>query len=247
MMPFWIALQFLTILPVQLDRMPTAEENARAVLFYPVVGLLLGGLLYALALLLVPVPTILTAVLITVFWIGLTGGLHLDGLADTADAWVGGFGDKTRTLEIMKDPACGPIGVISLIALVVVKVCCVYLLLMQSQTLFLIFVLALSRTVPILLFLSTPYVRKKGLGRDIAARIPRLYAYLISISIALGGINWGLRGMLAVLVSIATIIFLRRCFIKRIDGITGDTIGASIEIVEAMLILSFVLLGYYLL
>ena len=46
MMPFWIALQFLTILPVQLDRMPTAEENARAVLFYPVVGLLLGGLLY---------------------------------------------------------------------------------------------------------------------------------------------------------------------------------------------------------
>ncbi|WP_288391044.1 adenosylcobinamide-GDP ribazoletransferase, partial [uncultured Acinetobacter sp.] len=70
MMPFWIALQFLTILPVQLDRMPTAEENARAVLFYPVVGLLLGGLLYALALLLVPVPTILTAVFITLFWIG---------------------------------------------------------------------------------------------------------------------------------------------------------------------------------
>ncbi|MCG2952779.1 hypothetical protein, partial [Escherichia coli] len=91
-------------------------------------------------------------------------------------------------------------------ALVLVKLCCVYLLLMQSQTLFLIFVLALSRTVPILLFLSTPYVRKKGLGRDIAARIPRLYAYLISILIALGGINWGLRGMLAVLVSITTLI-----------------------------------------
>jgi adenosylcobinamide-GDP ribazoletransferase len=121
MTPFWIALQFLTVLPIELKQIPTAKQNGQSVLFYPLVGLLIGLILFGLSILLVKVPIILVATIILVIWIWLTGGLHLDGLADTADAWVGGFGDRERTLKIMKDPSCGPIGVLSLVIVCLMK------------------------------------------------------------------------------------------------------------------------------
>lgn len=132
MTPFWIALQFLTTFPVRLSAMPTPQQNAQALLFYPVVGLLIGGILYGIALLLHALPLVLLSSVILVLWIWLTGGLHLDGLADTADAWVGGFGDKARTLEIMKDPSCGPIGVLSLVIVCILKWSALYVLLQQQ-------------------------------------------------------------------------------------------------------------------
>ena len=121
MMPFWIALQFLTVFPIQLKQMPSKQQNGQSLLFYPVIGLGIGLVLYTIALGLSALPSMLLSSLILVIWIWLTGGLHLDGLADTADAWVGGFGDKERTLKIMKDPACGPIGVLSLIIVCILK------------------------------------------------------------------------------------------------------------------------------
>ena len=128
MTPFLIALQFLTTFPIQLKQMPTQQQNGQSLLFYPVVGLIIGLILAVLALLLQALPNVLLSSLILVFWIWLSGGLHLDGLADSADAWVGGFGDKERTLAIMKDPACGPIGVLSLIILCAIKGSALYVL-----------------------------------------------------------------------------------------------------------------------
>ena len=93
MTAFWIALQFLTTLPVSLKQLPSPQQNAQSLLFYPVVGLLIGAVLWGVASLLQFLPLVLISSLILVLWIWLTGGLHLDGLADTADAWVGGFGD----------------------------------------------------------------------------------------------------------------------------------------------------------
>ncbi len=85
-----------------------------------------------IALLLQALPLVLLSSVILVLWIWLTGGLHLDGLADTADAWVGGFGDKARTLEIMKDPSCGPIGVLSLVIVCILKWSALYVLLQKQ-------------------------------------------------------------------------------------------------------------------
>ena len=129
MTPFFIALQFLTIFPVQLKEMPSKQQNGQSLLFYPLIGLIIGAILFAIATLLHALPVILLSSLILVVWIWLKGGLHLDGLADTAAAWVGGFGDKERTLKIMKDPSCGPIGVLSLIILCLIKWSALYVLL----------------------------------------------------------------------------------------------------------------------
>ena len=114
-----IALQFLTRVPVRLTAMPAPEQVGRSLLWYPLLGLLVGGLLLGLHLLLGATPALLQAALLLTVWVAITGGLHLDGLADSADAWAGGFGDRERSLAIMQDPRSGPIAVVVLVLLLV--------------------------------------------------------------------------------------------------------------------------------
>ena len=108
MTPFFIALQFLTTFPIQLKAMPSKQQNGQSLLFYPVVGLIIGGILALIAFTLQSLPIILLSSIVLVLWIWLTGGLHLDGLADTADAWVGGFGDTRTYLKNYERPSLWP-------------------------------------------------------------------------------------------------------------------------------------------
>ena len=245
MTPFWIALQFLTVLPIELKRIPTAKQNGQSLLFYPLVGLLIGLILFGLSILLVKLPIILVAIIILVIWIWLTGGLHLDGLADTADAWVGGFGDRERTLKIMKDPSCGPIGVLSLVIVCLLKFSALYVLLQQQLSAFLILIPMLGRSVPLFLFLTTRYVRENGLGRSITDSIPKTLAWMVFvITLALlCAFRW--MGLVALISCLLLLVYLRFLFIKRIGGITGDTVGAAIELSETGLILTFVIAFFY--
>ncbi|WP_415842726.1 adenosylcobinamide-GDP ribazoletransferase, partial [Pseudomonas reidholzensis] len=128
MLPWWIALQFLSSLPVTLPGMPAPRENGRSLLFYPLVGLLFGGLLWLASYLLQGTAAPLHAALLLTLWVVLSGALHLDGLADSADAWLGGFGDRERTLLIMKDPRSGPIAVVTLGLVLLLKFCALWVL-----------------------------------------------------------------------------------------------------------------------
>lgn len=245
MLPFLIALQFLTIVPVQLKQIPTARQNAQSLLFYPVIGLLIGLILFGLSVALIKLPAILLASIVLVIWIWLTGGLHLDGLADTADAWVGGFGDRERTLKIMKDPACGPIGVLSLIIVCLLKFAALYVLIEQHLNAFLILVPMLGRNVALFLFLTTTYVRDKGLGRSMTDFLPKAIlwiVFVITLSL-LYLFKW--HGLVVLISFLPLLFYLRSLFIKRIGGITGDTIGAGIELSEMNVLVAFVVAYFY--
>ena len=246
MTPFWIALQFLTVLPIELKTIPTAQQNGRAILFYPLVGLIIGGILFIFICLLAKLPIVLLASITLTLWIWLTGGLHLDGLADTADAWVGGFGDKQRTLQIMKDPSCGPIGVLSLVIICLLKFVLIYVLIEQHQTLFLIIVPIVGRVVPSILFLTTSYVREKGLGRSLTDHLPKIASWIITGFVLLLPLYWEWQGLIAIIGFLSSLVYLRHLFIKRIGGITGDTVGAAIEISETVLLFTFVVSYFYL-
>ena len=246
MTPFWIALQFLTTFPVRLSTMPTPQQNAQALLFYPVVGLLIGAILYGITLLLYALPVVLLSSVILVLWIWLTGGLHLDGLADSADAWVGGFGDKARTLAIMKDPSCGPIGVLSLVIVCLLKWSVLYVLLQEKLYTALMLFPLLGRLVPLFFFLSTDYVREKGLGSQLGQHLARPIAIALLLLTPLVALYWAWIGVVVLASFYLALWYLRCKFIQRIGGVTGDTIGASIEIIELATLLSFVMVTFYL-
>ena len=123
--------------------------------------------------------------------------MHLDGLADTADAWVGGFGDKLRTLQIMKDPSCGPIGVLSLVIICLLKFALVYVLIEQHQSLFLICIPILGRMVPSIMFLTTPYVREKAYS-SLTDHLPKTASWIITVFVLLLPLYWGLQGLIAI-------------------------------------------------
>lgn len=239
--PFLIALQFLTRLPVRLTGELSAVDLGRSLLYYPLVGLLLGGLLVgggwllAGGWLLTGVAPLLAAALVLGLWVGLTGALHLDGLADMIDAWAGGRGDSERTLALMKDPCSGPQGVTGLVLVLLLKFAALATLLESGAYLPLLLAPLLGRTALPLLFLTTPYVRPGGLGAALVAGLPprpaKRVLILVGLLLPLVG---GAMGVLALLTALAIFVVLRRTMINRIGGTTGDTAGALIEIVETL-------------
>ncbi|MBK1673473.1 adenosylcobinamide-GDP ribazoletransferase [Ectothiorhodospira shaposhnikovii] len=240
MKPFLVALRFLTRFPVSWNS-PTDEEVGRSMLHYPLVGLLMGLSLAALAWALG--DGILAAALIVTAWVLLTGLLHMDGLADTADAWIGGLGDRERTLEIMKDPRCGPAGVTALILLVLVKFAAVFeLLALTGGWMALILAPLLGRAAILPLFLLTEYVRSAGMATLLARHLPRRGAWLATAGVALAVVILG--GMVGVwALAGAALVFLlgRAWMVHRLGGTTGDTAGGLIELVEAGVLLAVVL------
>ena len=242
MQAFLLATQLLTRLPVKLDESAYADQQlaGRSVLYYPLVGIIIGFILvitnYLLTTTGLQQGSLLLAGLILTVWVLITGALHLDGLGDSADAWLGGYGDLQRTLEIMKDPYSGPAAVVSIGLVLIIKFSTLVEL-DSSQWILLIITPMLARAAIIVLFLTTPYVRKNGMGETAALHIPeyqsKIVLFILSLIIVLA---LGYKAIF-VLISVAIIFyFLRHLMIKRIEGTTGDTAGAMIEVIECGLL-----------
>ena len=177
---FALAVQFLTRIPLNINITVSEQRLGQSVLFYPLVGLLIGSFLLILIHLLPEQSFAINAAIILTAWVLVTGGLHLDGLADCSDAWAGGLGDKERSLKIMKDPAAGPIAVIILVLILLLKWNAIQSLLLADTGLnFLLLAPFLGRVSILILMLSTPYVRENGLGSAMQKHLPQLAAKLI--------------------------------------------------------------------
>ncbi|MGY4533054.1 adenosylcobinamide-GDP ribazoletransferase [Pseudomonas sp. TE3786] len=238
MIPLLIAVQFLTSLPVRLPGMRSPQEMGRSLLWYPAVGLLIGLLLYGVDAVLGGAPLLLHAALLLAVWVALSGALHLDGLADSADAWLGGFGDRERTLSIMKDPRSGPIAVVVLVVVLLLKFAALVALVEQGHSSVLLLAPWLARGLLPVLFMTTPYVRAGGLGQALAEHLPR---ERLPVVLGLHGLAMLLFGWSAVLMLLGgglLFVWLRRVMVARLGGTTGDTAGAMVELVEcAVLVL----------
>ena len=238
---FLIATRFLTRLPVPDPGPVSGSELGRSAVFYPVVGLVVGLLVWGASRLLAGLDAQNqgpVAALVLVAWVWLSGGLHLDGLADTADAWVGGLGDRTRTLAIMKDPRSGAFGIIALVLVLLCKWTAITALLGAGAAVSLIWIPVLARAQLLLMFLTTAYARPEGSGAQVGAGLPRTGAWIwVTLAVASGLLFLETRGL--VLVLAAGILFLvwRQAMIVRLGGYTGDTAGALVELSETLMLL----------
>ncbi len=232
---FLLALQFLTIIPVTRPFIASDKQLGASAVFYPIVGLLIGALLVLLAYFIGNMPLPIQAALILTLWVLLTGGLHLDGLADCADAWVGGLGSQQRSLEIMKDPAAGPIAVVILVLVLLLKWTMISYVLEKQAFEVLLITPMLGRLALLIMMLFTTYVRVDGLGAKIVANLPNDRAKAVSLlSLLISAYYLGILAIAFMLIMLFIIKFHAK---KRLGGVTGDVYGAAVELVEVSILL----------
>ncbi len=234
------AIGFLTRIPVPARVFTRAGAQARSLCWYPLVGVLLGGVVCGLAWCMREVAPLLGAALLLSAWVWLTGALHLDGLADTTDAWVGGMGERTRTLAIMKDPTSGPMAVTAIVLILLLK-CTALAALLPTAPGEVWLAPLLARTALVAAFLTTPYVRAGGLGSGLvgSSRAGLLLSLLLGLACAFA--VGRLRGMLACAVAGVVLVMWRRACLQRLGGMTGDTCGALVEISETAVLVALAL------
>ncbi len=236
--PLLIATAFLTRIPVPALGHVDEREAGASLVAYPLVGGFVGALLFLLAAMTTPLPELLQAALIVSAWVAVTGALHLDGLADSADAWVGGTGSRERTLEIMKDPACGPIGVAAIGVILVLKLAAVAALLETGTLLAVASAVVVGRAGLTLLFLTTPYVRPGGLGEALSHFGPPGPSLASAgLMTALAAVLAGWAGFAAVVAGAVALVIVQHAMARRLGGTTGDTAGATVEITETAALL----------
>jgi adenosylcobinamide-GDP ribazoletransferase len=250
---FLFAGRLLTRWPLPDPGMPAAADLApemgRAALFYPLIGLLLGASLAVVALLLADASLLVAAALLLILWVWSTGALHLDGLADCADAWVGGLGSRERTLAILQDPRSGAMAVVALVLVLIAKFAAVAALLEQGVApLLLLGLPALARAQLLALALTTPYARADGMGAAMRSHLPRpagwlvlLLAWLLGLVLMVHG--FGLMGLAMLLPALLLFWRWRESLLQRLGGYTGDGAGALVELTEVALLLGAALLG----
>jgi len=241
--PLWIAGRFLTRLPFPDHGVTTAVEVGQSVLWYPFTGLLLGGLIASVAWLMTGAEPSVAAALVLIAWVWGSGAIHLDGSADSADGWVGGLGSRERTLEIMKDPRCGSMGVTVTALILIAKFAGLQALLAHGDGWLLLGLPLLGRVQLPLLLLTTRYARSHGMAFEQAQHLPRRAGWLVVSAVLIAEIlivgtvqHWILAATLA-LVTVGILWVMRRAMLQRLAGFTGDTAGAVVEVTEMTLLL----------
>ncbi len=238
-----LMVQFMTRYPIPVTIDFTADRFVHGMKWMPVVGLLIGLPAALLVLLLSPLVGYQAAVLAgLIYQIGITGGLHLDGLADSADGLFS-YRPRERVLEIMRDSTLGTNGVIALTLAVLTKYVLLQSMPQTCGLLALVSAPILGRTASTWHAASAEYAREGGgMGQFVNRTKPRHAVPALICSLVMLGILFFAAGtplpMLLLLLACLHLVcvgggvLLARYVTGRIGGITGDTIGAAIELTE---------------
>jgi adenosylcobinamide-GDP ribazoletransferase len=234
---------FLTRLPIPAG--PDAGDLGRAAGWFPVVGVVLGALLAAghaaagwLA------PPLLAAVLVVALWAFLTGGLHLDGLADAADGLGGGW-SRDETLAIMRDARTGAYGVVAIALVLALKMGALAGLAPALGWRALLVAPVLARAAPVGLARLCPPARAEGAGHAFAMTVaPGAIVAAALVPAGLAVSLFGAPGLAPVAVTALATLGFAGYLRRRLGGLTGDCLGALVEASEALTLIALAALAH---
>ncbi len=251
-MSFFTALSFLSIIPRPFRGETSAKEIERSLSYFPVVGVVLGiilaGLNWLLGLLL---PTTVVYGLLLVALVIITGGMHLDGFADTCDG-IAGHKTAEERLRIMRDSRVGAFGAIGIFLLLLIKYVSLTSVPESLVMTTLVLMPVVSRWAMVYAIVAYPYARPTGLGQAFkqgATWLRFTIATIITLAVSLALTHWAnityfylatvaiILGVWVVTLGLAT--YLKRKF----AGLSGDTYGAINEVAEVMALIIFSLLA----
>jgi len=227
---FALAVSMLTTLPFFRVHDFFRGINGYAVMFYPLIGFMLGAMLWISYSLLVPYfPAEHLKVFLFVLWVVLTGALHLDGFSDTID---GLFVPAERAEEVMKDPHTGGMGMIFSITFLIFKASALW----HLDAIFLLpLMMMLARYNTVLAIYFFPYIRKAGMSTLAKQEFTSTQLTLASLMVLFVLLIWP-QGWLLLGFSLLTLLLIKRFFIKRLGGFSGDIYGFLIEVTELVLL-----------
>lgn len=242
MKAFLLALQFLTVAMPQKNLVADENDFRRSKAWYSVVGGLMGLCLALAAWLLAKIlPALALAAVLVVMWGLASRFFHLDGLADTADAF-GTTSDRQRALEIMKDTMTGSYGLAAVCCDLLLKFSLLASLAPAALLPALVCAPALARAVPMFISELLPPAREYGLGKAVSGghglgTVFACGASALAIAVGFAGFTGAVAALMVALTGLGLGLWYRR----RIGGFTGDTLGASIEVSEIAALLAFTL------
>ncbi|WP_191561559.1 adenosylcobinamide-GDP ribazoletransferase [Metabacillus idriensis] len=226
-----LALQFLTRIPLPVN-CPIDDKTLKwALRFYPMAGFVIGGFLYLLYLSLNNfIPLYLMTLILLTLWVFLTGGLHLDGVMDVADA-VGSNGSAEKKIEILKDSRVGSFAVLAALFLLIWKFMLLYSILdfeNENSGVYLIFIPVISRFQALLqLYLFEPF-QKTGMAFYWKKHLSKLDNVMAACWL-LPFIIFPVEFMVIFILQLFFSFLFGRWASSHFNGINGDTVGASIE------------------
>jgi adenosylcobinamide-GDP ribazoletransferase len=232
---FIIALQFLTIIPLPFSVRCEKEDFGRSTALFPLAGLVIGALLAGLNWLISPwlARPLCDALLVTALAL-LTGGLHLDGLADVCDG-LAARGGRERFLAVMKDSQVGALGAVGLVLGLLLKWQALVAVPAEFKWQALLIFPALARTGQVLAMTGARHARQDGLGAAFVQGTG-ICALLLALATATAASVYllGPKGLLA-LVAVGLFTLAGRLFFqRRLGGLTGDTVGCISELNEIL-------------
>ena len=243
-----IAFAFFTVIPV-----PVLDWSGRRMRFVPLmmplVGLVCGLGAFGLytVLNLADMTPFLKAVLLVLYFILFSGGLHMDGLMDTADAYFSRR-DRERKLEIMKDSNVGAFAVITLFSVMLLKVAVVAELFSKGIHFgrIMIFVPVLSRLLQSFMLHTFPSAKADGLTNIFGVLSKKNVILLLMLFILACAAMAAGAGVKVLLMPFTAVVYLALFYVtskRQFGGITGDLLGAFLEISELLMFCSLLLVG----
>lgn len=237
-------LQFLTRIPIRVD-IGFDEEFHKTMYYFPLVGFVLGFFYFIIGLGSILVfDSYITSVNILISTVILTGGLHLDGVGDTFDG-IYSYREKDKILDIMKDSRLGTNAMLSMLFLILMKLGLIYAILESGNLYNLIFMPVFARMAIVVASYKSVTPRKNGMGNVFIGK-PTLNMILVGIGytvilitlISLILFNLNIESIIKVILFIPVMIIFTRYFVKyiysKIDGITGDILGCTSELIEVI-------------